>query len=84
MLVTGTRKRPLGRTIVQVAIVLALAFGVLAGAGGYWAVVRSSELSNSPYDPAVIAASRSKCDRVIMLVLHSDVRESQAEGRPKR
>ena len=58
MLVTGTRKRPLGRTIVQVAIVLALAFGVLAGAGGYWAVVRSSELSNSPYDPAVIAASR--------------------------
>ena len=58
MLVSGTRKRPLGRTIVQVAIVLALAFGVLAGAGGYWAVVRSSELSNSPYDPAVIAASR--------------------------
>ena len=58
MLVTGTRKRPLGRTIVHVAIVLALAFGVLAGAGGYWAVVRSSELSNSPYDPAVIAASR--------------------------
>jgi len=58
MLVTGTRNRPLGRTIVHVAIVLALAFGVLAGAGGYWAVVRSSELSNSPYDPAVIAASR--------------------------
>ena len=58
MLVTGTRKRPLGRTIVHVAVVLALAFGVLAGAGGYWAVVRSSDLSESPYDPAVIAASR--------------------------
>ena len=58
MLVTGTRKRPLGRTIVHVAIVLALAFGVLAGAGGYWAVVRSTELSRSAYDPAVIAASR--------------------------
>ena len=58
MLATGTRRRPLGRTIVHVAIVLALAFGVLAGAGGYWSVVRSSELSSSPYDPAVIAASR--------------------------
>ena len=58
MLVTGTRRRPLGRTIVHVAIVLALAFGVLAGAGGYWAVVRSTELSRSAYDPAVIAASR--------------------------
>ena len=58
MLATGTRRRPLGRTIVHVAIVLALAFGVLAGAGGYWAVVRSTELSRSAYDPAVIAASR--------------------------
>ncbi|HEX7345371.1 MAG TPA: hypothetical protein VF253_01170, partial [Candidatus Limnocylindrales bacterium] len=59
MLATSTRRRPLGRTIVHVAIVLALAFGVLAGAGGYWAVVRSTELSHSPYDPAVIAASRT-------------------------
>ena len=58
MLATGTRRRPLGRTIVHVAVVLALAFGVLAGAGGYWAVVRSSELSRSAYDPAVIAATR--------------------------
>jgi len=58
MLATGTRRRPLGRTIVHVAIVLALAFGVLAGAGGYWSVIRSSDLSTSPYDPAVIAASR--------------------------
>ena len=59
MLATSTRRRPLGRTIVHVAIVLALAFGILAGAGGYWAVIRSSELSRSPYDPAVIAASRT-------------------------
>ena len=58
MLVTGRRRRPLGRTIIHVAIVLALAFGVLAGAGGYWAVVRSTELSRSAYDPAVIAAAR--------------------------
>ncbi|MGH2476518.1 MAG: penicillin-binding transpeptidase domain-containing protein, partial [Candidatus Limnocylindrales bacterium] len=59
MLVTSTRRRPLGRTIVHVALVLALAFGVLAGAGGYWAVFKSSELTRSPYDPAVIAAART-------------------------
>ena len=54
-----TRRRPIGRTIVHVALILALAFGVIAGAGGYWAVVRSSDLVRSPYDPAVIAASRT-------------------------
>ena len=59
MLTTSTRRRPLGRTIGQVAVVMALAFGVLAGAGGYWAVLRSSDLARSPYDPAVIAASRT-------------------------
>jgi peptidoglycan glycosyltransferase len=59
MLSSSTRRRPLGRTIVHVAIVLALAFGLLAGAGGYWAVIRSSDLSHAPNDPAVIAASRT-------------------------
>ena len=59
MIATSGRRRPLGRTIVHVAIVLALSFGVLAGAGGYWAVLRSDELARSPYDPAVIAASRT-------------------------
>ncbi|HEY3162713.1 MAG TPA: penicillin-binding transpeptidase domain-containing protein [Candidatus Limnocylindrales bacterium] len=59
MIATAGRRRPLGRTIVHVAIVLALSFGVLAGAGGYWAVVRSEDLTGSPYDPAVIAASRT-------------------------
>jgi hypothetical protein len=59
MLATSGRRRPLGRTIVHVALVLALSFGVLAGAGGYWAVVRSDELVRSPYDAAVIAASRT-------------------------
>ena len=44
MLATSNRRRPLGRTIVHVALVLALAFAVLAGAGGYWAVVRSTDL----------------------------------------
>jgi peptidoglycan glycosyltransferase len=59
MLATSARRRPLGRTIVHVAIILAFAFGILAGAGGYWAVVRSDDLVRSPYDPAVIAASRT-------------------------
>jgi penicillin-binding protein A len=59
VIATAGRRRPLGRTIVHVAIVLALSFGVLAGAGGYWAVLRSDELARSPYDPAVIAASRT-------------------------
>ena len=59
MLATSSRRRPLGRTIVHVALVLALAFAVLAGAGGYWAVVRSTDLTHTPYDPAVIAASRT-------------------------
>ncbi len=44
---------------MHVALVLAIAFGLLAGAGGYWAVVRSGDLVRSPYDPAVIAAART-------------------------
>ena len=48
MLATSARRRPLGRTIVHVAIILAFAFGILAGAGGYWAVVRSDDLVRSP------------------------------------
>ena len=59
MLAPTPRRRPLGRTIVHVALVLALAFGVLAGAGGYWAVVEAPNLVRSPNDPAVIAAART-------------------------
>jgi peptidoglycan glycosyltransferase len=59
MLSTSTRHRPLGRTIVHVALVLAIAFGTLAAAGGYWAVVKAPELVRSPNDPAVIAAART-------------------------
>jgi len=58
-MLSTSRGRPVGRTIIHVAIVLSLAFGVLAGAGGYWAVVEAPNLVHSPYDPAVIAASRS-------------------------
>jgi peptidoglycan glycosyltransferase len=59
MLVTSGRRRPLGRTIVHVALVIAILFGVLAGAGAYWSVIGAGELVRSPYDPAVIAASRT-------------------------
>ena len=59
MLATSSRRRPLGRTIVHVALVLSIAFGALAGAGGYWAVIKAPELVRSPYDPAVIAAART-------------------------
>jgi peptidoglycan glycosyltransferase len=59
MLATTSRRRPLGRTIVHVALVLSVAFGTLAGAGGYWAVIKAPELVRSPLDPAVIAAART-------------------------
>lgn len=59
MLGPSPRRRPIGRTIVHVALVIALAFGVLAGAGGYWAVVEGPELVRSPNDPLVIAAART-------------------------
>ncbi len=59
MLTTGSRRRPLGRTIVHVALVLSIAFGTLAAAAGYWAVIRAPELVRSPFDPAVIAAART-------------------------
>ncbi len=52
-------RRPIGRTIVHVAVVLSLAFGTLAGAAGYWSVVRAPELVRSADDPAVIAAART-------------------------
>jgi peptidoglycan glycosyltransferase len=59
MLATSSRRRPLGRTIVHVALVLSIAFGTLAAAGGYWAVIKAPELVRSPNDPAVIAAART-------------------------
>jgi Cell division protein FtsI/penicillin-binding protein 2 len=55
---TGVR-HPLGGPIVRVAVALSLAFATLAVAVGYWGVVRAPELTRSPYDAAVIAASRS-------------------------
>ena len=59
MLARDRARRPLGHTIVHVGVVLSLAFGSLAAAAGYWAVVKAPELVRSPNDPAVIAASRT-------------------------
>jgi peptidoglycan glycosyltransferase len=52
-------RRPLGGSIVRVAVALSLAFATLALAGGYWGVVQAPDLVRSPYDAAVIAASRT-------------------------
>jgi peptidoglycan glycosyltransferase len=52
-------RRPLGRTTVHVAIVVCAAFALLAGAVGYWGIVRAPELVRSPNDAAVIAAART-------------------------
>ena len=59
MLGSGAARRPLGRTTIHVAVVMSLAFALLAGAAGYWGVVRAPELIRSPNDAAVIAASRT-------------------------
>jgi penicillin-binding protein A len=59
MLTTSRTRRPLGTTIVHVALAISIAFGSLAAAAGYWGVIVAPELVRSPYDPAVIAASRT-------------------------
>ena len=59
MYTDSARRRPLGRTILHVSLVLSLAFGTLAAAGGYWAVIKGPELTRSPFDAAVIAAART-------------------------
>ncbi len=59
MLGRGVARRPLGPTTVHVAIVISLAFGLLAGAAGYWGVVAAPDLVRSPNDAAVIAAART-------------------------
>jgi peptidoglycan glycosyltransferase len=59
MYTDSTRRRPLGRTTLHVALALSVAFGTLAAAGGYWAVIKGPELTRSPFDAAVIAAART-------------------------
>ncbi len=59
MLASARSRRPMGITILHIAIAIALAFGSLAAAAGYWGVVVAPDLVRSPYDAAVIAASRT-------------------------
>ena len=59
MIRSGGARQSLGRTTIHVAIVISLAFGLLAGAAGYWGVVEAPGLVRSPNDAAVIAAART-------------------------
>jgi penicillin-binding protein A len=59
MLSTARTRRPMGITITHIALAIAIAFGSLAGAAGYWGVIVAPDLVRSPNDAAVIAASRS-------------------------
>jgi peptidoglycan glycosyltransferase len=52
------RRGGIGPALGRVGIALAIAFGGLAGGAGYWQVLESTALSQSPDDAAVIAASR--------------------------
>ncbi len=56
---TARERRPIGRNVVHIGLVMALAFGSLAGAAGWWGVVEAPSLVRSPSDPAVIAAART-------------------------
>ena len=51
-------RRPVGRNVTRVGVTLAIAFAALAAGAGYWQVVRSTDLSTAPDDPAVISAAR--------------------------
>jgi peptidoglycan glycosyltransferase len=55
----GAARQPLGRTTIHIAIVISVAFAVLAVAAGYWGVVAAPGLVSSPNDAAVIAAART-------------------------
>ena len=59
MLSTTRTRRPIGITITHIALAIAIGFGALAGAAGYWGVVVAPDLTRSPNDAAVIAASRT-------------------------
>jgi peptidoglycan glycosyltransferase len=59
MLGSDGSRRPLAGPTIHVAIALSAAFALLAGAAGYWGVIRSADLVRSPDDAAVIAAART-------------------------
>jgi penicillin-binding protein A len=81
------RRRPVGANIARVGLVLALAFGALAGGAGYWQVLRAAPLSNASDNPAVVAAARRAVrgeivDRDGAWLARSDRRD--ANGEPYR
>ncbi len=49
------RERPLGRRVVRLGLALAIAFGGVVLAAGYWQVLRSDELAHDPSDAGVVA-----------------------------
>jgi peptidoglycan glycosyltransferase len=59
MLGSAGSRRSLAGPTVHVALALSVAFAILAGAAGYWGVIRSADLVRSPADAAVIAAART-------------------------
>ena len=59
MLSTTRSRKPIGITITHIALAIAIGFGALAGAAGYWGVIMAPDLTRSPNDAAVIAASRT-------------------------
>jgi len=77
------RRVPIGTALGRVGLALALAFGGLAAGAGYWQVFRSTDLSRSPDDAAVIAASRQVVRGVITdrdgKVLASNKRDKNGE-----
>jgi peptidoglycan glycosyltransferase len=79
----GAERQPIGRTTIHVAVVLSIAFGLLAGAAGYWGVVVAPDLSNAPDDAAVIAAARTVERGVIRdrtgVVLASNKKDANGE-----
>lgn len=80
-------RRPVGSNVTRVGLVLAIAFGALAGGAGYWQVIRAAPLSNAPDNPAVAAASRRAIrgeivDRDGAWLARSDRRD--ANGEPYR
>jgi penicillin-binding protein A len=54
-----TAGRPPAERAWALAVVLALAFGLLAAGSSYWGVIRADELASSPTDAAVLAAART-------------------------
>jgi len=54
-----TAGRPPAERTWALAVVLVLAFGILAAGSSYWQVIRADDLASSPTDAAVLAAART-------------------------